>query len=250
MRKPQPFFLQVSPPKAWTELWLHLGSTRSVVALGTGAASLALLSHHGHSNPAALQPWHHLSPSPTSQGGSWFPWFHKSPTATGIWVLPLLSDEDQLSCRTRAVLAHSTTPAEEPSLRKSAFSQKSCCSRHSTGTPPHLSAHTPGVGTFSCGNGLFQLETGHLELPGKRFGSQEAVCWARQQNYPVSMTIWAVQVSLPADITSGIPGERADPWSRARHRTKATCQAWDHLGLEWFWITGIRHFSADFWKVM
>lgn len=153
MRKTQPFFLQVSPPK----------------------------SLYWPSSPDEHPPRHHCPIAATAER----------------WGSALLQDQGSL-----AVLAHSTTPSalsEDPSPRKTAFPQKSCYSRHSAWIPPHLLAHRPWVWTYSYGNGLFQLETGHLETPREGFGSQKALSRDRQQKSSCLSDYWTVhtrQVSL------------------------------------------------------
>lgn len=111
-------------------------------------------------------------PSLTPEGVSCFPWFHHSSTATGISLLALLNDVDQLFCRSRAAWhpQHYTSAlAEDPSSRKPAFSPKSRYSRHVTLIPTRFSACVPWVWMYSYCNGLLHPETGHLEMG--RFGS-------------------------------------------------------------------------------
>lgn len=123
---------------------------------------------------------HFFFPSLTAKGVSCFPRFHESSAAIGILLLPLLNDEDQLFCRSRAARLpwhpqhYTTALAEDPSPRKPAFFQKSCYSRHFTFIPTRRSAHVPWVWTYSYCNGSLHPETGHLEMGRERFGSRKA----------------------------------------------------------------------------
>lgn len=86
MRKTQPFFLQVSPAKS---LYWPFSPDEPQ---GTRAPTMASLSPYCH----------HFFPLSNLRRALLFPLISQPPTAIAIWFLPLLNDEDQLFCRTRA----------------------------------------------------------------------------------------------------------------------------------------------------
>lgn len=94
MRKTQPFFLQVSPPKSL--YWPSSPDEHPPRHHCPIAATSASCCHTPYSHS------HHFFASLTSKGVPCFPQFQKSPTAIATSFLPLLNDEDQLFCRTRA----------------------------------------------------------------------------------------------------------------------------------------------------
>lgn len=95
MRKTQPFFLQVSPPKSL--YWPSSPDEHPPRHHCPIAATSASCCHTPYSH------YHHFFASLTSKGVvPCFPQFQKSPTAIATSFLPLLNDEDQLFCRTRA----------------------------------------------------------------------------------------------------------------------------------------------------
>lgn len=141
----------------------------------TATSASCCLIPYGH--------YHHFFfPSLTPKGVSCFPWFHKSSTAIGISLLPLLNDEDQLFCGSRAARLswhpqrYTSALAEDASLRKPAFSQKSCYSRHFMLIPTSFSARVPWVWTYSSCNGLLHPETGRLETGRERRLSLKTGC--------------------------------------------------------------------------
>lgn len=253
MRKPQPFFLQVSPPKSlyWPLLYLRAAWARQ----GTTTAPLC---HCCHSSPAASHLTALMSTSPAPlQPHTGAPVCPESPTAIGIVALPLQSDEDQLSCRSRAAWL-SWHPLHQCTTWRSKPKNNCIFPKRAVFRTFHMNStlHTLGLNV--------QLLQWLLPAGDRTLGKARRKLWFSEgsvlrQAAEIILVTWLFEQfthmsgsTAPTDTTMEPRGTDSDPRSRAWHKAnwEARCQAWDHSGLEWFWITGIRHFSAHFSEVM
>lgn len=195
IRKPQPFFLQVSPPKS-----LYWPFTAPMGEAGHQECG----DTRGHEQP----PWHccphHCHPSPAPATTSVPLWAREgspaSPHSTGHpqqqefcrchrWVMRISSSAapGQPGC---PGTQHYTTSRPKPK-KNCIFPKKSCYSRHSTWIAPHLSTHTLGLN--------MQLLQWLVPAGDRTLANTKRKIWFLEtgsRNYPVPMTIWRVQVSL------------------------------------------------------